>query len=233
VLDAASAERATLSIEQEVVPPSAELEAIIAEAQNKPGPGAASPEVLRELVNEHCRYYQQAKLQTAEAGAGFSQFLFGMVADGAGRQTATERRQHLQELAVAADGQSADFARLVAVGAGVSNLRLALLAMVLPRAPGAAPFLPWTELPEPASQHAFADEELRNRLATLSEDARIDLFNVARFPKSNIAACGRVLETLRDHYFSGENFQDVLVGLSGTRAHWIVRHFREGPLMRA
>jgi hypothetical protein len=234
VLDSGNAEQAALSLEQEVVLPSAELETLIADAQNRPGPGASDPDVLRELVNQHCRYYQQVTLQIPEAGDGFLRFLFSMVSDGAARHTASERREHIDQLATALNEQPEEFARLAATGAGVCNIRLALLAMALPRAPGGTtPVLPWTELPEPDHQRAFAEEQLRQSLAALSEDARIDLFNIARFPKSNIAACGRILEMLRNRYFAGTNFNDVLTGMSGTRAHWIIRHFLEGPITRA
>jgi hypothetical protein len=234
VLDAGNAPQATLSLDQQVVLPSAELETIVADAQNKPGPGAGDPVVLRELVNEHCAYYQQAALRTPEAGDGFKRFVFSMVVDGVGRRTTAERSDHLRQLAIAAADQPEEFARLAATGAGVSSVRLALLAMTQPATSGGAtPLLPWTELPELAPRHAVADEELRKKLAALSKDTRIDLFNLTRFPKSNIAACGRILEALRDRYFAGTKFDDVLTGLSGTRAHWIARHYREGPLVRS
>jgi hypothetical protein len=234
VLDASNAEQAALSLDQEVVLPSAEIEVMIADAQNKPGPGAADPQVLRELVNEHCPYYQQVALTAPEAGDGFRRFVFSMVLDGASRETAARRRQRVAELATVLNERPQELARLAGAGIGVCNIRLALLAMTLPQAPGnSATYLPWTELPEATSPRAVADEQLRQSLASLSEDARIDLFNVARFPKSNIAACGRILEALRNRYFGGTNFNDVLTGMSGTRAHWISRHYREGPLLRS
>ena len=234
VLDASNAAQATLSLDQEVVLPSAEIETIIAGTQNTPGPAAGEPAVLRELVNQHCVYYQQAAPGTPEAGDGFKRFVLGMVLDGVGRRTAVERRRHLQQLATAAADQPEEYARLAATGVGVSSVRLAMLAMTQPATSGSAtPLLPWTELPELAPKYAVADEELRKKLAALSKDARIDLVNLTRFPKSNIAACGRILEALRDHYFAGTKFDDVLTGLSGTRAHWISRHYREGPLLRS
>jgi hypothetical protein len=232
VLDAGKAELAALSLEQQIVSPSAVLEALITQAQNTPGPGAGDPVVARELVNEHSSYYRQVALQQPEDGDSFQRFVFGMVLRGATRYIAAERRQHLKELATALNEQPEDFARLAAVGVGVSNIRLSLLAMVLPQVPGGASYLPWKELPEANPQRAFADEQLRQSLAALSEESRIDLFNVARFPKSNIVACGRILESLRNRYFSGTSFGDVMTGMSGTRAHWIVRHFLEGPLTR-
>ena len=88
----------------------------------------------------------------------------------------------------------------------------------------------WTELPESGPPHATADADLRKAIAALDVDTRTDLFNRARFPKSNIAQCARILLALRDRYFPGTGFDDVMTGMSGTRATWIGRHFRDGPL---
>jgi len=232
VLGAGDAELAKLSLEQLAVAPSAELEALIADAQNKAGPGASNPEVLRELINQHCAYYFNATPQAPESGDAFLRFLFSMAASGAGRRSQTERREHVDALAAAIEGQPEDFARLAIIGLGVANIRLAILAMVMPQSGGGGgtPFLPWSELPEPPAKRAFADEELRKKVAALSEDARVDLVNIGRFPKSNLAACARILEALRDRYFAGAKFEDVLTGMQGTRAHWIATHFSDGPI---
>lgn len=230
VLDAASALQASLVLDQFIVLPSSEIEALIAGAKDQPGPGASDPEALRELVNQHCRYYQDAAQVVAEAGNSFREFLFGFAFDGVARRTFTERSAVVERLAVALDQQPEEFARLAMTGVGVTNLRLALLAMGPPQAPATTPLLPWTELPEPPPQRALADEQLRQKLAALSEDQRVDLVNIARFPKSNILACARILAALRDRYFSGAKFADVIEGMSGTRAHWITTHFRDGPI---
>jgi hypothetical protein len=233
ILDAGNAQQARLTLGQEVVLPSFELEAFITDAQNKPGPGAGDPEILRELVNEYSRYYQGVKPQASETGAAFERFTFSIVSASALQNTATERRQKVEQLATALNDEAADFVRLAADGVGVSGIRLALLAMTLPQSPdNPTTLLGWTELPESANQRAFADEQLRGALGALEEATRIDLFNLARFPKSNITQCGRILEILRNRYFNGANFEDVLTGMSGTRAHWITRHYREGPLQR-
>jgi hypothetical protein len=92
--------------------------------------------------------------------------------------------------------------------------------------------LDFTELPEPADQRALAAEQLRQSLAALDEEKRLDLFNLARFPKSNIAQCARILEALRDRYFPGTNFNDVLTGMSGVRAQFIMGQFTDGPITR-
>lgn len=233
ILDAGGAEQASLSLVQEIVFPSAGLEALIEAAQEEPGPGPGDPETLRELVNEHSRYYQAVSLQAPEAGDAFQRFTFGFVYHGALRRPARERKSQAEALAAALNDASPDFPRLAAEGVGVSATRLALLAMITPAAPGGAPLLAWRELPEEANQRAVADEQLRRDLAALNEAARVDLFNLARFPKSNITHCARILEALRDHYFPGRNFDEVTTRMSGTLAHWMTRHYQEGPLLRS
>jgi hypothetical protein len=77
------------------------------------------------------------------------------------------------------------------------------------------------------------DEQVRAKVAALGENDRLDLFNLARFPKSNIVLCGKVLEALRDKFFSGVNFDDVLTKMSGTMANWIQLNYNRGPLHRS
>ena len=217
-------EQAVINLRQDVVAPNVELEGMISDAKNAPGPGVGSPDVARELVNNHNPYYQGVLLSAPEAGTGFQQFVFSMVFGGAGRRTELHRKQHLEQLAASINDASTDLVTLATTGAGVSGLRLALLAMTLPG------MLDFTELPEPVEERGVAEEELRRSLAELTEAQLVDLFNLVRFPKSNIVLCGRILESLRDRYFPGVNFNDVLTGMGGTRAHWIARHYLEGPL---
>lgn len=222
-----SSEKASVQLNQEIVPLNAELEALVLEAADAPGPGIGNIDVARELVNDHNPYYQQVALQTPETGDGFKRFVFSMVSDGALQLNPGQRKSHLDELAAAINSGMGDYVTLAASGAGVCRIRLALLAMVV------AGGLAWTELPEPASPRIAADQQLRETLAALDENKQIDLFNLVRFPKSNITQCGRILEALRNHYFAGANFNDVLTGMSGTRAHWISRHYKEGPIATA
>jgi hypothetical protein len=234
ILAADNTEQASLTLDQEVVATSAELEILIAGVQNESGPSIANTDVLRELINQHNHYYQIVTLKTLEEGNGFQRFVFSMLFDGALQRTTAQRKHYLDQLALSLNSQGNDFAILTAGGVGICGIRMALLAMTLPQNPGSsATLIDWTELPEPAPQRAFADEQLRQNLAALNENIRIDLFNLLRFPKSNITQCGHVLETLRNRYFSGANFNDVLTGMSGTRKYWITRHFREGPLLRS
>ena len=227
VLDSSANEQASLSMVQEVVPASAELETLINDAIEHPGPSIGSPEVLRELINEHNTYYQNVAPQTPESGDAFKRFVFSMVYDGALQRTAAERKQDLDQLALSLNEATVDFATLGAKGAGVCAIRPLLLSMTLPD------MLEFTFLPEDVNKRSVAMEQLLQTLALLEENKRIDLYNILRFPKSNITFCGRVLETLRNKYFNNTNFEQILTGLSGVRADWIIGQFVRGPITRS
>ena len=234
ILGAANAEQAKLTLTQDVMPLDGELEALITSASNDPGPGLTNLDVVRELINDHNIYYQAVTLHAPEPGDAFKRFVFNMVFDGALQRTAAQRKQHIVTVAQSLNSQGTDFATLAGQGVGVSAIRLALLAMTLQKEQGnPTPLLNWTELPEPANKRDFADEQVRQTLAALDEAARIDLFNLARFPKSNITQCAHILESLRDRYFGVTNFNDVLTGMSGIRAQRIVQHYKRGPLSRS
>lgn len=227
LLDATANEQATLSLTQQVRPPNAELEQLVADAANMPGPSAGNVDVLRELVNDHNPYYQTVSLGSPEATDGFKRFLFSRVYDGALKRTPAERSAQLEQVANSLDTGVPDFISATGPGIGVSGVRLALAAMLLP--PNA---IPYTELETDPAANASSDEELRAKLAALGEDDRVDLFNRARFPKSNILLCGKILEALRDKLFSGVSFEDILTKMSGTRATWLVLNYTRGPLLR-
>jgi len=220
-----NSEVASLSLSQEVVATNAELEELILSAADQPGPGIGNPDVARELVNDHNPYYQNVTLLTPENGDGFKQFVFSMVSDGALQRNPAQRKSMIDQLAASLNNGTDDYTTLISEGAGICKIRMTMLAMVIPD------IVTWTELPEDPSARLTADEQLRQTLAAVDENKKIDLFNLVRFPKSNITQCGKILEALRNRYFANANFNDVLTGMSGTRAHWISRHYREGPIL--
>lgn len=228
VLDAGGTEQSSVDLTQAVVPPNAELEQLIQNASEESGPGISNPAVARELINDHNPYYQAAILQTPEGDDSFKCFLFSTAFAGALLHNSARRQQHIEQLATSLNDNLGDFAELAAESVGVCGIRIVMLAMTL----GSTPPIAWTELPEEISERATAEERLRSSLRDLDENVKIDLFNLLRFPKSNITQCGRILEILRDRYFNGTSFKDVLQGMSGTRATWITRHLREGPILR-
>lgn len=227
LLDGGAIEQASLVLTQQVSPPNTALEQLIAEAANQPGPGCGNPDVLRELVNDHNPYYLTVALSTPEAGDGFKRFLYSMIYDGALKRSSSARAALLAHVADSLNTGSPDFISATAPGLGVAGVRLSLAAMLLP--PNG---IPYTELETTTAANASGDEELRAKLAALSEDDRIDLFNRARFPKSNILLCGKLLEALRNKLTGGVSFDDVLTNMSGAMAEWIVLNYTRGPLRR-
>jgi hypothetical protein len=226
-LDSSGTEVANLTLIQDVGPLNPALEELVETAADNPGPGANNPDVLREVVNAYYSYYQNVALKVPESGDAFKRYVCSFIFDGTLKKTPDERGALLDQLANALENNPDAFPIIALEGVGVCGIRLALLAMTYPQA---SPLLPWTELPQDSNQNAFADEQLRQKLAALSDTDKIDIFNISRFPKTNITQCASIVETLRDKYFSGASFDDVLTGLSGTRAQWITMHYSKGPL---
>lgn len=234
ILDHGNTEVHQLTLNQGVLPLNKELEIIILSEQDQAGPTIGNLEVVRELINDHNPYYQSVKLQTPENGDAFHRFIFGLIRNSALQRSQVQREQHIEKLANSHNEEAYDYSALIAQGVGVSGIRLPLLAMSLSEIPGSYnTVLNWTELPEkPDAKRLVSWTKLVQDYTELNEPKRIDLFNLARFPKSNITQCGRIVESLRNRYFAGTNFNDVMTGMSGTRAQWIIKHFRLGPLQR-
>ena len=233
LLNAANNEITVLQFSQHVVEPNPELEEMITASKDEIGPTIGDPSVIRELVNDHNHYYQEVSLVAPESGEGFKQVVFSTVYDACMQRSPERRQSQIAQISESLNGLGGDFRSLISEGLGVAAIRLTLLAMVLPKTAGQpATYLPFGEIPETNPKKDIGYEAQRQLVEELDENSRIDLFNLVRFPKSCINLSAKILETLRDHYFSGTNFNDVLSGMSGTRAHWLQKHYNEGPVLR-
>ncbi len=232
ILDAANSELAKQSLNQTVWPLSRQFELFILLEEAKVGPSMGNLDVGRELINDYSPYYQSITLKSPEDGDGFQSFIFGLARNGA-LQPPMLRKKHIDQLASSLNGNIYDLPNLITPGVGICAIRLSLLAMTLPEASiSANTHLKWTELPEVRDKLSLAEVELNKSFADLDQSIRLDLFNLLRFPKSNITQCGRIIENLRDRYFPGINFNDVMTGMKGVREQRIIKHFRLGPLQR-
>lgn len=227
LLDSGNAELGKILMTQEIGPLNAELESMIADAANQPGAGMGNPDVLREVVNDHNPYYFNPVLKTPESGTGFALLLFNTIVDGVLQTDAEKRSYQLDQVAASLNDGGQDFSSVIAPGLGVTGLRLIPLTMLL--FPGK---LAYAELPDTSAEKMLADQQLRQQLAALGEEDRIDLFNIVRFPKSNVVTCSKLLEALRDKLFNGVSFDDVLTKMSGTMADWLMKNYSMGPLHR-
>lgn len=216
----------------DVVEANAELEALITAARNESGPTMSSPDVSRELINDLEPYYRAVRLAGAD-DENFTRFVFMQIHDSVLHRTTAERKTHLDRLAGAINDGTFDYGVEAALAGGVAGMRLPLLAMVMPVAAGGQPALVWTELAEDRAAQAVEEEALLRQLTGLAETARIDLFNGIRFPKAAIRFSARAFEALRDRYFPGAGFDQMGGSFAGTtRGHWMIRHYREGPVRR-
>jgi hypothetical protein len=227
LLDAGASEQGSITVTQEIGSLNAELETLIADAATKPGAGMGNPDVLREIVNDHNPYYLDPVLKVPEPGKGFALLLFNTLVDGVLQSDVQKRDYQLEQVAAALNDAAPDFATAILPGLGVTKMRLVVMTMLL--FPGKLPF---TELPDASADNLLADEQLRQQLAALSDDDKLDLFNTLRFPKSNIITCSKLLEALRDKFFNGVAFDDVLTKMTGTMADWLMLNYSKGPLHR-
>ena len=214
----------SVSMIQEIQQLNPTTEEEIQAATEKEGAGAANPQIIRELINGYRTYYKDLKTQPAEPDDAFQKFISGMIFRGCQKNIHEQQNENFDRIAESLEDNNDAYNTHAAKGIGPTDMRLSLLAMVK------GPLIPWTELPEENDKNAFADEQLRQNFSAISESDKIDLANLARFPKTNIQLCAKVIEALRNKYFPGASFNDVMTGMNGTRGHWILKHYLKGPL---
>ena len=73
--------------------------------------------------------------------------------------------------------------------------------------------------------------ELNLALAQLDEVRRLDLFNLLRFPKSNLGMALKLLEALRVQYFPSEDLPSILA--DEDKAKNLISQYKEGPFALA
>jgi hypothetical protein len=224
LLDNTDAAIANVQMTQEIQQLNPTTEEQIQTATENEGAGAANPAIVRELINGYRPYCKDLKTQVPEADDAFQQFINGMIFRGSLKNTREQQTENFNRLAESLEENNDSYNTHAAKGIGPCEVRLALLAMTT------GPLIPWTELPEQNDKNAYADEQLRQNFTTISEADKIDLLNLARFPKTNIRLCAKIIEALRDKYFGGASFNDVMTGMNGTRGHWILKHYLKGPL---
>jgi hypothetical protein len=104
--------------------------------------------------------------------------------------------------------------------------------MFLSVTPGGTDWIiPRREFPNDAAARGPIQGELRTALAQLDENRRIDLFNLLRFPKSNLAMAVKLLEAMRAQYFPGEDLPAILS--NEDKANTLITEFKEGPFALA
>jgi peptidoglycan hydrolase-like protein with peptidoglycan-binding domain len=94
-------------------------------------------------------------------------------------------------------------------GLGVCSISPQTVAMVLDRPDSNLPFTDWTELPGDEDERKDFKKRILDNLNELpdAEDVKIDLFNLLRFPKTNIRMCAMILRRLIDRDIRWKNIE--------------------------
>jgi hypothetical protein len=198
---------ATISLGQQVIALNEKLELLIDQVDTNVAT-AAHPETSRELIDGLRAYLDLLLPQKPDPTYNKA---VSSLAYAHGLETAGFRRRLLLErlAKVLNDGKHKDFLKEAKTGFGVCKTRPQLAAMFLPKG-GGSPYIPLTELPEKVKKRAKEEAAIAKDFDALSEDDKIDLFNLLRFPKSHFAAVKTILDGLQAKYFSGQTVPDVL-----------------------
>lgn len=94
-------------------------------------------------------------------------------------------------------------------GLGVCQLPPFIVAM-LPFNDSSAPFLPWREIPGNPDAANNMRNDLFEEFKKLLPDKQIGLFNLLRFPKSNIDLAYKLLNRLKQRLFNDDTWEQVL-----------------------
>lgn len=225
--DGGGATLETLSLEQRVISPNEDLENLVAQS-NTTHPVAGDPVASREVINDYLAHiHAVAPVSSAEL---LNRLLFGIsyVESQANDQEARDTLiSSLRTALEGGDSQAQSFFDQAAPGAGICGLRPELLAMSLEH--GGSPIITWTDLPSEVDEREPALVPIRESLAGLAEDRRIDLFNVLRFPRASLKACKLVFDALRTRYFSGHSLDSI----TGSRPEILalIDQYNTGPYL--
>lgn len=228
IRDGASTVLKTLSLTQSVISPNAELEAMI-NTTDEVTPTAADPETSRELVNDVRVYIDELAPRALDSESSLNKLLFAIAYAEAMLVPPADRAAQAERLASALEeGTGAGFAEQAKNGIGLCQVRPAILAMYRSATPGGSDWLiSRREFPGDAEARGTVQTELDTALAELDEARRIDLFNLLRFPKSNLNMAMQLLEALRNQYYPGQSLPSILA--DETKAKTLISQYKEGP----
>ncbi|HEV7241238.1 MAG TPA: hypothetical protein VGQ36_18540 [Thermoanaerobaculia bacterium] len=232
LVDAGNAVLKTMSVAQSVVTLHPELETLI-QQPDEVAAVAADPETSRELVNDVRVYIDELAPRSADPESTLNRLLFAVAYAEALRVPPADRAAGIERLAAALDAGAAEsFADQAQNGIGLCQVRPQALAMYVSATAGGSDWLiARRELPSDASARAPVQNELRTALQELAPDRQADLFNMLRFPKSNLRMTMQFLQALMTQYFAGMTLPAILA--DGSKAKTLVTQFKEGPFVVA
>lgn len=225
LLDSSSAVVATVALTRTVSDPNPELERLIDQTGTHI-PVAAHPVVSREVIN-NIRPYVDALVQPS-ADEVLNRLILCIIYGTMLQLNTANRLQRISDAAAALNNnRHADFGNTSHEGIGICNIRPYALSLFYARANG-DPFVSFRTIAERGRPRTTAITQLLADFNTqLSEDDKIDLFNLLRFPKSSATVCKLMLEKLRDRYFAGMSFSEIFNDANKIKR--LLSQFEKGP----
>lgn len=218
----------TISLAQKVISLNAELEAMI-NTPDEVTPTVADPETSRELVNDVRAYIDEIAPRSADSESALNKLLFAVAYSMAMVVSPPGRSAHMEKLASALDeAAGVSFSDQAQNGMGICQVRPAVLGMYLSATPGGSDWLISRRIfPNDPDARGAMQTELNTALAQLDENKRIDLFNLLRFPRSNLKMTALLLEALREQFFPGQALPAILADKE--KAKTLISQYEEGP----
>lgn len=215
----------SVQLNQEVIELNGELEALISLPTTN-APLAGDPETSREIINDYRAYMDELCPRTLDPNASANFLLCGITYQELLQQSLQVRAPELESIAASLDGDDkTEMKDQASYGIGVCRIKPHVLAMYLDD--GGSTLLPFTALPEDETERNIARNQLLTDLEANSLEQWIDLFNVLRFPKSNLKMCVRLLEEMKTRYFNGSEFPAIIENRSNCLA--LINQFKSGP----
>lgn len=218
----------TLSIVQSVVELNGELEFLIART-DEPTAVADDPDTSRELVNDVRAYIDELAPRSADPDSSLNKLLFATAYAEAMTVKPADRAAQTRDMAAAlAAGEAATFVDQAVTGIGLCQVRPQILAMyVSATAGGATPMLPLREFPADDKERATKLAELRAEFIALDTAQKADLFNLLRFPKSNLRMAMLLVQKNLETYFPTQPLPGILA--DEAKAKSLITQYKEGP----
>ena len=213
----------TLTLSQQTLPLLPELETLM-DASDK-GPAAAHPSTSREIVNNYKAYVDSLVSATAEPL--LNRLLLAIMYSHCMRKPWLARNREIQSAISALNGGNhSSFLGMANSGMGICGIRPQLAAMAIEKSTG-VPFIAWTELPASRSARRTALQTNETNFNALTADEIISFFHRLAIPRLAIQTCLAILNKLKDRYFSGQSWQDVLGDRNKGRK--LLMHYESGP----
>ena len=221
-----------LEMEQEAVALNSELEALYDQTVQV-APLAGQPETSREVINDLRAYIDELAPRVADPSSSLNRLIFAIAYVEVMGLPAEQRNLMLEQIAAAFDADdSSAFAEEGGAGIGVCRIRPHVLAMYLPETPGGNDwYLSKREYPEEEDERLSVNRELLAELTDLAQEKQIDLFNLFRFPKSNLKMAIQLLAGLKAQYFPARDLETLINDKEQIQS--LLDQFRRGPYQSA